>query len=75
MEVRVLEFSINAKQAIAAVWTLISIAISLVVVLSLGFSFTFASWQLSFGLFFGLLLVMVLPAYLLIALWQIMGNE
>ena len=71
----VLKFSINSKQLIAAVWTLISIGISLSVALSLGFSFQSSSWQLSLGLFFVLLLVMVLPAYLLIALWQIMSTD
>jgi hypothetical protein len=75
MEVRVLEFSINSKQAIAAVWTLISMAISLTVVLSLGNPLNFGSWELSLGFFFVLLLVMVLPAYLLIVLWQIMSGE
>jgi hypothetical protein len=74
-EVSMLEFSINSKQAIAVVWTLISIATSLTVILSLGNSFQISSWQLSLGLFFALLLVMVLPAYLLIALLQVVSKE
>lgn len=74
-EVGVLEFSVNSRQAIAAVWTLVSLAISLTVVLSLGNPFSLGSWQLSLGIFFALTLVMVLPAYLLIALWQIVSEE
>jgi hypothetical protein len=74
-EVGVLEFSVNSRQAIVAVWTLISLAISLTVVLSLGNPFSLGSWQLSLGIFFALTLVMVLPAYLLIALWQIVSEE
>lgn len=75
MEVRVMEFTVNSKQAIAAIWTLIAIALSLVVVLALGYPLSYGSWQLSIGLFFALLLVMVLPAYLLIALWQILSKD
>jgi ABC-type glycerol-3-phosphate transport system permease component len=70
-----LQFSINSKQLIAVVWTLISISISLSVALSLGFSLQPMSWQLSLGLFFALLLVMILPAYLFIALWQMMATD
>jgi uncharacterized membrane protein len=73
--VRVLEISIDSSQAIAAAWTLISIAVSLTVALSFGNPLHFGSWQLSLGLFFALVLVMVLPAYLLIALWHIMSEE
>jgi ABC-type glycerol-3-phosphate transport system permease component len=71
----VLEFSINSGQAIAGIWTLISIAISLIVSLSVGYVYPSFSWQFSVGLFFVLLLVMVLPAYLLVALWQITSKE
>jgi hypothetical protein len=74
-EVGILKFSMNSKQLIAAVWTLISIAVSLAVVLSLGSSLPLGSWQLPLGLFFAVLLVMVLPAYLLIALWQITAED
>jgi ABC-type glycerol-3-phosphate transport system permease component len=74
-EVRVLEFSINSKQAIAVIWTIIAVALSLVVVLALGYPLSYGSWPLSIGLFFALLLVMVLPAYLLIALWQILSKD
>jgi hypothetical protein len=72
---RSLQFSINSKQLIAVIWTLISTAISLSAGLSFGSSIQTSSWQLSLGLFFALLLVMVLPVYLFIALWQIMATE
>ena len=72
---RLMQLSINSKQLVAIVWTLISIAISLSVALSLNFSIRSSSWQLPLGLFFALLLVMILPAYLLIALWQMMATE
>jgi ABC-type glycerol-3-phosphate transport system permease component len=74
-EVTALEFTINSKQAIAVIWTLIAFALSLVVVIALGYPFSYGTWQLSIGLFFALLLVMVLPAYLLIALWQILSED
>jgi hypothetical protein len=70
-----MQLSINSKQLVAIVWTLISIAISLSVALSLNFSIRFSSWQLPLGLFFALLLVMILPVYLFVALWQITETE
>jgi hypothetical protein len=73
--VRALRFSINLKQLVAIVWTVISMAVSLAVALSLGFSLTSTPWQLSLAGFFALLLVMILPAYLLIALWHVTEEE
>jgi hypothetical protein len=74
-EVRVLEISINIKQGIAIVWTLISMASSLAVVISWGILFNLGSWQLSLGFFFVLLLAMILPVYLFIALWHMMSKD
>ena len=78
-EVRILEITINLKQAIALVWTLIAIALSLIVVLAMGFptiivGTSIASpvpWWLMIAAFFGVFLVITLPVYLLIALWGI----
>ncbi len=76
-----MEFSINVKQAIAVVWTIIALIISLVIVLAIGWP-TFgtvsaifpAGWQWLVVLFFGLFLVMTIPVYLLIALWHIVSK-
>jgi ABC-type glycerol-3-phosphate transport system permease component len=70
-----MRFSINLRHQVVIVWTLISIVVSVAVALSLGFSLEFTPWQLSFVMFFALLLVMILPAYLLIALWDIMDED
>jgi hypothetical protein len=70
-----LEFVINAKQAVVIIWTLISIVLALAIVLTLGFPFVMNSWQMLLGLFFGLLLVMTLPIYLLVALLQFLSKE
>jgi magnesium-transporting ATPase (P-type) len=72
---RMLEFSVNSKQMIAIVWTLISIALSLSVGISMGFSIQSGLWQLPLGMFFVLLLIMILPVYLFIALWEITASE
>jgi len=77
-EVKLLEFTINAKQAIVILWTIISIILSLIVVLTIGLPYApyyYSPWQLLVGLFFGLLLVMTLPIYLLIALWQALAKS
>jgi hypothetical protein len=65
-----LEFTINVKQAIIIIWTLISVVLSLALVLtySLPYFPCFGSWQMLTGLFFALLLVMTLPVYILIVL-------
>ena len=78
-EGKILEITINAKQAIAMVWTVFAIAMSLIVVLGFGIPFAAA---LNDGVpyilaaaFFGVLLVITLPVYLLIALWVIASKS
>jgi hypothetical protein len=75
------EFSINVKQGIAVIWTIIAFVISLIIVLALGFPTysTYGSvfggpWQWLVALFFGLFLVITVPVYLLIALWHIVSK-
>lgn len=70
-----MEFTINAKQAIAILWTLVAIVLSLVVVITVNFPWFYGPWQLLVVLFFALLLVMTLPVYLFIALWQILSKS
>lgn len=75
-EVRMVEVSINTKQAIAVIWTLFAFGLSLAVVLTLGVPYYFAgSWQMLIALFFALMLLITLPVYLLLALWQIMSKS
>ncbi|MCJ7423134.1 hypothetical protein MUP01_02555 [Candidatus Bathyarchaeota archaeon] len=70
------EVSINTKQAIAVIWTLFAFGLSLAVVLTLGVPYYFAgSWQMLIALFFALMLLITLPVYLLLALWQIMSKS
>lgn len=76
-----MEFSINTKQAIAIVWTIIALVVSLLIVLALGYPTygTYGSvfggpWQWLVALFFGLFLVITVPVYLLIALWHIVSK-
>lgn len=70
------EFSINTKQAIAMIWTIVAFGISLIVVLTLGVQFfSPGSWQMVVALFFALMLVITLPIYLLLALWQITSKS
>jgi len=76
-----LEFTVNVKQGIAIIWTLIAIVISLILVLSIGYTciypysgYASIPWQLSVGLFFGLLLVITLPIYLFLVLWQALAK-
>ncbi|MGD0027675.1 MAG: hypothetical protein ABSC91_01905 [Candidatus Bathyarchaeia archaeon] len=71
----VVEFSINTKQAIAIIWLLFAFALSLAVVLTLGVSTFPGSWQWMTALFFGLMLVITLPVFLLLALWQITSKS
>jgi hypothetical protein len=75
------EFSINVKQAVAVIWTIIALIISLIVVLAIGWptfgmvsAIFLAGWQWLVVLFFGLFLVMTIPVYLLIALWHIVSK-
>lgn len=78
-EVRILEITINTKQAIALVWTLIAIVLSLIIVLAMGLPYSILGgayysgvpWWLMIAAFFGVFLVITLPVYLLIALWGI----
>ena len=76
-----MEFSINGKQAIAIIWTIIALVISLIIVVALGYptygtySTVFGGpWQWLVALFFGLFLVITVPVYLLIALWHIVSK-
>ncbi|MGA2767437.1 MAG: hypothetical protein ABSF24_03885 [Candidatus Bathyarchaeia archaeon] len=83
-EVRILEITINTKQAIAIVWTLIAIVVSLIIALGMGFPYstyfggTYYSgvpWWMIIAVFFGVLLVITLPVYLLIAVWSIASRH
>ena len=76
-----MEFSINVKQGIAIIWTIIALIISLIIVIAIGwptfstFGSVFpAAWQWLVVLFFGLFLIMTVPVYLLIALWHIVSK-
>jgi len=72
-----LEFTINAKQVIVIIWTLISVVLSLVLVLTFSFPYLpyYGSWQMLIALFFALLLVMTLPVFILIALLQVLAKS
>jgi hypothetical protein len=79
-EVRILEITINAKQMLALIWTVIAIVLSLIVVLAMGvltpsFGFSVTPWWLLIAAFFGVFLVITLPVYLLIALWGISARN
>jgi uncharacterized membrane protein len=76
-----LEFTVNVKQGIAILWTLIAIVLSLILVLTIGYPYICPNseyvsipWQLSVGLFFGFLLVITLPVYLFLVLWQALAK-
>jgi hypothetical protein len=73
------EISINTKQAIAVIWTIIAFALSLIVVLTLAMPYytpwSSGSWAMLIALFFALMLVITLPVYLLLALWQIVSRS
>jgi hypothetical protein len=81
--VKILEITINAKQVVLAIWTLIAIAISLIIVLGMGFPFTVFGgsvssgppWWLLVAAFFGVLLVITLPVYLLVAVWGMLSKS
>jgi len=71
-EVKILEITINAKQVIALVWTVIAIVVSLIVVLAMGLptlGYSSPPWWLTVAAFFAVFLVITLPIYLLIAVW------
>jgi hypothetical protein len=68
------EISVNAKQIIAMIWTMVALVISLVVVIALYLGPTDGPWYYIVALFFGLFLVITVPVYLLIALWHIVSK-
>lgn len=77
--------SVNFKQGLALAWTIIAIAISLIVVLPTGLVQTLFPgtptadymqfWYLIVFLFFGIFLVVTLPVYLLIAVWGLAADD
>ena len=76
-EVRILEITINTGQAIAIIWTFVAIVLSAIIALELGFPYSIMGtyyssmpWWLMLAAFFGIFLVITLPVYLLVALWQ-----
>ena len=75
-EVRILEITINTGQAIAIIWTFIAIVLSAVIALEMGFPSILGTYYSSVPLwltvaaFFGVFLVITLPVYLLVALWE-----
>jgi uncharacterized membrane protein len=75
------EISINGKQAIAIIWTLVAIVIALIVTLAMGipaleFGSVFgAPWQWLVALFFGLILIITIPVYLLLVLWHVVSRS
>jgi hypothetical protein len=82
--VRRLEITINTKQVVAIVWTLIAIVVSLIVALGMGLPYstylggTYYSgvpWWIIIAVFFGVLLIITLPVYLLIAVWSIASRH
>lgn len=83
-EVIVLEITINAKQVIAVVWTLIAIVLSLIIVLGMALPYSIIGggtyyagvpWWMIIAGFFGALLVITLPVYLLIVLWALVTRS
>ena len=69
-----MEITINARQVIALIWTVIAIVVSLIVVLAMGIptlGYTAPPWWLTVAAFFAVFLVVTLPVYLLLALWGI----
>jgi hypothetical protein len=70
-----MEITINARQMLALVWTFIAIVLSLIVVLAMGWYYSSVPWWTMIAAFFGVLLVITLPAYLLIALWGITSKS
>jgi hypothetical protein len=75
------EISINGKQAIAIIWTLVAIVIALIVTLAMGFpsfgefgGIFGAPWQWLIMLFFGLILIITIPVYLLLVLWHVVSK-
>jgi hypothetical protein len=77
-EVRLVEISINTKQAIALIWTLFAFGLSLAVALTINNFMTPGTalpwWELV-AVFFGLFLIITIPVFLLLALWQITSKS
>jgi hypothetical protein len=71
-EVRSLEISINTKQAIALIWTLFAFGLSLAIALTIDMGLPW--WELT-AAFFGLFLIITIPVFLLLALWQITSKS
>jgi heme/copper-type cytochrome/quinol oxidase subunit 2 len=65
------EISINTKQAIALIWTIVAFGLSLAVVLTADRG----PWWMLLVMFFGIMLVITLPVYLLLALWQVVTKS
>jgi ABC-type transport system involved in multi-copper enzyme maturation permease subunit len=76
-EVGSLEFTITGKQLIAAIWTLIAVVLSIIIVIGIGnyYGGVYSEQWVLVALFFGLVLVIILPVYLLLALWQAMTKS
>ncbi len=72
-----MEITINAKQMIAFIWTMIAVALSLIIVLVpvSPFFVGLGPWQMSLLLFFVSVLVLTLPVYLLLALWHVLSEK
>jgi hypothetical protein len=71
-----LEFTVNAKQLIAVFWSMIAVVLSLAIVFYWGAFFdTSITWPTQVALFFGLLLVITLPVYLFMAIWQVLSKS
>ena len=75
-----MQITFNGKQAIAIIWTLIALVLAWI---GTGYGFYYLGypgmyyvpWGLSVALFFGMLLVITLPVYLLLALWHILSKN
>jgi hypothetical protein len=71
-----LEFTVNAKQLIVVIWSLIAVVLSLVIVFALGSSwYISATWSTLLALFFGLLLIIILPMYLFMVVWHVLSKS
>jgi hypothetical protein len=71
-----LEFTVNAKQIIMLIWSLIAIVLSLVIVFNYGTLFGVSvTWPVLLALFFGLLLIIILPVYLFMVLWHVLSKS
>ena len=72
-----LEITVNTKQMIAFIWTMIAVAVSIIIVLApvSPFYVGLGPWQMSLLLFFVSILVLTLPVYLLLALWHVLSEK